>query len=415
MEESYKSNLQSKSTHEMRYEDLVRILSSFPTEVIEEICSKAKMLRESLHQEQLSVTSHTDAEADMASNDFVDNANLQTSTENEIYLMKSQSFDYSQETSTVTRDRNNSEEGEAVEKIQEDTSELEALYLETQQEAFDEFVKPNFPIQRLPQNAFCREWLLKHAECCLKGSLLEHSDNNQVVQVSNQNSMALPNIESDDNTHGTKNTVDEECDTQEKMQEDAFELPALYLEIQQSPEDFIRQNFPITVSICDKQQVFGNSEESNKIRKDEINSDEGETSENIQDVYTMKEDTDQNSSHGSSDLQISTEIPLPSTKSSDNSLQIMNVIGDEVETLEILQEDTSPLQALHLENQKGAFDESAKPKRRSKTKTCPAAREVPVMAAIASRGMKLRRTGRDDRRDRVVLVPQDQNTRDETT
>ncbi|GBN08979.1 hypothetical protein AVEN_93244-1, partial [Araneus ventricosus] len=84
----------------------------------------------------------------------------------------------------------------------------------------------------------------------------------------------------------------------------------------------------------------------------------------------MKEDTVQNSSHGSSDLQISTEIPLPSTKSSDNSLEIMNVVADEGETLEILQEDTSPLQALHLENQKGAFDESAKPKRRSKTKTC---------------------------------------------
>ncbi|GBL99004.1 hypothetical protein AVEN_31959-1, partial [Araneus ventricosus] len=280
MEESYKSNLQSKSTDEMRYEDLVRILSSFPTEVIEEICSKAKMLRESLHQEQLSVTSHTDAEEDMALNDFVDNANLQTSTENEIYLMKSQSFDYSQETSTVTSDSNHSEEGETVEKIQEDTSELEALYLQTQQEAFDEFVKPNFPIQRLPQNAFCREWLLKHAECCLRGSLLEHSDNNQVVQVSNQNSMSLPNIESDDNPHETKNTDNEECDTQEKMQEDAFELQALYLENQQSPsDDFIRSNIPITVLICDEQKALGNSEESNKIRKDEIDSDEGETLE----------------------------------------------------------------------------------------------------------------------------------------
>ncbi|GBN42790.1 hypothetical protein AVEN_236493-1 [Araneus ventricosus] len=183
--------------------------------------------------------------------------------------------------------------------------------------------------------------------------------------------MSLPTIEPVDNPNETKNTDNAECDTLEKIQEDALELQSLYLENQQSAfDDFIRPNFPITVLICDEQQALGNSEESNKIRKDEIYSDEGETLGNIQDVYTMKEDTVHNSSHSNSDLEISTEIPSPSTKSSDNSLETRNVIGDQVETLEILQEDTSSLQALHLENQKGAFDESAKPKRRSKTKAC---------------------------------------------
>ncbi|GBN42788.1 hypothetical protein AVEN_236492-1 [Araneus ventricosus] len=162
---------------ENSYEDLVKLLSSFPTEVIEEMCSKAKLLRESLHQEQLSVTSDTDAEADKVLNDFVVDTNVKNSAEIEIYLMKAQSFENSQETSTVTSNEMHSDEGETVEKFQEDTSELEALYLDNQQEAFDEFVKPNFPIQRLPINAFCREWLLKHAECCLKGSLLQHSNN----------------------------------------------------------------------------------------------------------------------------------------------------------------------------------------------------------------------------------------------
>ncbi|GBN62286.1 hypothetical protein AVEN_5726-1 [Araneus ventricosus] len=119
-----------------------------------------------------------------------------------------------------------------------------------------------------------------------------------------------------------------------------------------------------------EQRVLDNSKESNKIRNDRIDSYEEEILENIQDVYAMKEDIVQNSSHSNSDLQISTEIPLSSTKSADNSLEMRNAIDDEVETLEILQEDTSALQALHLENPKGAFVESAKPKRRSTTKAC---------------------------------------------
>ncbi|GBN32479.1 hypothetical protein AVEN_220169-1 [Araneus ventricosus] len=355
MDDSYKLNPPSKSMDENSYDDLVKILSSFPTNVIDEICSKAKMLRERLYKVQLSDTFDIDAKADLFLNDFPDDANLHNSDENEICLPHNKSLDYSKEIGITSREEISSDEGEIVENIKEDVSELEALYFENQQEAFDEFVKPNFPIERLPKNAFCREWLLKHAECCLKGSLLEHSDNNKDLQVSNQNSIPLPTIESDDNSHETKNSDEDMTDSVPEHSGNESDLPNL-----------------------NEQRVLDNSKESKKIRNDQIDSYEEETLENIQDVYAMKEETVQNSSHRNSELQISTEIPLSSTKSADNSLEMRNAIDDEVETLEILQEDTSALQALLLENPKGAFVESAKPKRRSTTKACQLKKDAMV-------------------------------------
>ncbi|GBL78191.1 hypothetical protein AVEN_42763-1 [Araneus ventricosus] len=96
-------------------------------------------------------------------------------------MLNNQSFSNSHETNNIIGD-----EVGTVEIIQEDTSALQALYLENQQDAFDEFAKPNFPITRLPSNAYCREWPLKHGECCLKGSMLEHSDKNRDLQNSNE-------------------------------------------------------------------------------------------------------------------------------------------------------------------------------------------------------------------------------------
>ncbi|GBM64381.1 hypothetical protein AVEN_101465-1 [Araneus ventricosus] len=145
------------------------------------------MLRESFDPAELSVTSNTDAKTDMALIDLVDDANSHNSAENYIYMLNNQSFDNSQETSNINSDEIYSDEGETVAKIQEDVSALETLYLENQQNAFEDFIRPNFSITRLPTNAYCREWLLKHEQCCLTDSVLEHSDNKRYFKKSNEN------------------------------------------------------------------------------------------------------------------------------------------------------------------------------------------------------------------------------------
>ncbi|GBN02332.1 hypothetical protein AVEN_30544-1 [Araneus ventricosus] len=347
------------------YEELVKILSSFPPDVIDKICSKAKMLPESFDPAQSPVTSDSDAETDVVLIDLYDD-DSNKSAENGLYLPNKKSFDNSKVTSGTSSEEIHSDEAEIVEMIQEDiytvkedfvqnsspndadlqsssangipfpssksfddlngtsntlndgietaeiiledTSALQALYLINQQEAFDEFIKPNFPIKRLPKNAFCREWLLKHAECCLKGSMLEHSDNQRDFQISNQNDIPSTTIESDDNSHQTKNIVEEECDTVEMIQGD---------------------------------------------------------------VPTLR-DSAQNFLHKNTDLRSSTEneIPLPSSESFDNSHETSGTVGDEVKTVENFQEDTSAVHALYQENQKVSLDEFDKPKRRSPTNAC---------------------------------------------
>ncbi|GBN62287.1 hypothetical protein AVEN_5727-1 [Araneus ventricosus] len=102
MDDSYKLNPPSKSMDENSYDHIVKILSSFPTQAIDEICSKAKMLRERLYQVQLSDTSDIDAEADLVLNDFAADANLHDSDENEICLPHNKSLDYSKETSNTS-------------------------------------------------------------------------------------------------------------------------------------------------------------------------------------------------------------------------------------------------------------------------------------------------------------------------
>ncbi|GBN11158.1 hypothetical protein AVEN_133846-1 [Araneus ventricosus] len=219
MNESYKLNPSSKSMDENSYEDLVLILSSFPKDVIDEICSKAKVLREHFVQ-------------NFSQND----ADLQSSSGNSIPFPSSKSFDNLNETSNTVDDG-----VETAEIILEDTSEVQGLYLKNQQDAFDEFVKPNFPIKKLPRNAFCREWLLKHAECCLKSSMLEHSDNHKEFQISNQNDVPLPTIESDHNSHETKNIDEEDCNTEEKIQAD---VPTM----KHSAQNFLNKNMDLRSS-----------------------------------------------------------------------------------------------------------------------------------------------------------------------
>ncbi|GBM02702.1 hypothetical protein AVEN_156432-1, partial [Araneus ventricosus] len=103
---------------------------------------------------------------DSLQNSLHNNRDLQNATKNDVSLPSSKSSYNSHETSTIIGD-----EVETVEVIQEDTSALQALYLENQQDAFDEFVNTNFPITRLPNNVYCLEWLLKHAECYLRNSV----------------------------------------------------------------------------------------------------------------------------------------------------------------------------------------------------------------------------------------------------
>ncbi|GBN11160.1 hypothetical protein AVEN_133848-1 [Araneus ventricosus] len=263
MAESYKLNPPSKSMDGNSYEDIVTILSSFPTDVIDKICSKAKMLRESFDPAQSSVPSDSDAEVDLVMNDFVDDVNLHNSNENEICLPDNKSLDISKEASNTSNEEIHSDEGRIVEEIQEDVSELEALYLEMQHSRFYQ-------------------------------------------------------------TELSFNKITLKCVLPEKG-------------------------------------------------KDDIDSDEGLTSENIQnDAYTLKEDSVQNSSQNDTDVQSSSanEIPLPISESFDNSHKTSNVVGDEVETVENFQEVTSALQDIYQENQKVSVNEIVRPKRRSPTKAC---------------------------------------------
>ncbi|GBN98835.1 hypothetical protein AVEN_219929-1 [Araneus ventricosus] len=318
MAESYKLNPPSKSMDGNSYEDIVTILSSFPTDVIDKICSKAKMLRESFDPAQSSFPFDSDAEADLVMNDFVDDVNLHNSNENEICLPDNKSLDNSKEASNTSSEEIHSDEGEIVEEIQEDVSELEALYLEMQQSAFQDFIRPNFALTRLPTNAYCREWLLKHAECCLTDSIFDHTGIKMDLQKPNENEFR-------------------------------------------------------GVSESAEQRIFDNSQESSEKGKDEIVFDEGLTSENIlDDAYTVKEDSVQNSSPNDTDLQSSSanDKPLPISESFDNSHVTSNIVGDEVETVEIVQEDTSALQTLYQENQNVSLDEIVRPKRRSPKKAC---------------------------------------------
>ncbi|GBN85485.1 hypothetical protein AVEN_102170-1 [Araneus ventricosus] len=345
MAESYKLIPPSKSMDGNSYEDIVTILSSFPTDVIDKICSKAKMLRESFDPAQSSVASDSDAEADFVLNYFVDDVNLHNSNENEICLPDNKSLDISKEASNTSSEEIHSDEGEILEKIQEDISELEALYLEIQQSAFHDFIRPNVPLTKLPSNAYCREWLLKHAECCLRDSIFDHSGIKMDLQKPNENEFR-------------------------------------------------------GVSESAEQRIFDNSQESSEKGKDEIVFDEGLTSENIRtDAYTVKEDSLQNSLPNDTDLQSSSanDIPLPISESFHTSQESRNIVGGEVKTMEIFQEVTSALQGLYQENQKVSFDENVRPKTRSPTKTCRTLLSKNVFCCLRSSVLEHSDDNRDEK------------------
>ncbi|GBO44368.1 hypothetical protein AVEN_240153-1 [Araneus ventricosus] len=103
--------------------------------------------------------------------------------------------------------------------------------------------------------------------------MLEHSDNHKDFQISNKNDIPLPTIKSDNNSHETKNIDGEDCDIEEKIQDD---VPTL----KDSAQNFLNKN---------------------------------------------------------TDLRSSTEndIPFLNSESFDNSHDTSNIVGDEVETVEI--------------------------------------------------------------------------------
>ncbi|KAF8770217.1 hypothetical protein HNY73_017774 [Argiope bruennichi] len=143
--------------------DLLITMSSFPTDAIEIIPTTENILEENFIPEKMSISPESD-EINYF-NDFNKNNILQNSSHNNILANNMYEVQTHNETVAIS------------EIFPEDISEFENLYRQNQQDAFEEFVKPNFNITRLPINSYWAEWLLKHAQCCIGNWKLDNSDN----------------------------------------------------------------------------------------------------------------------------------------------------------------------------------------------------------------------------------------------
>ncbi|KAF8770220.1 hypothetical protein HNY73_017777 [Argiope bruennichi] len=160
----YKLDLLSKSMDENSLEDLLITMSLFPTDAIEIIPTTENILEENLIPEKISISPESDESPETVLINFNDNNILQNSPHNNI--LANNMYEVQTHNETV----------EISEIFPEDISEFENLYRQNQQDAFEEYVKPNFNITRLPTNSYCAEWLLKHAQCCIGNWKLDNSD-----------------------------------------------------------------------------------------------------------------------------------------------------------------------------------------------------------------------------------------------
>ncbi|KAF8770218.1 hypothetical protein HNY73_017775 [Argiope bruennichi] len=163
----YKLNLLSKRIGENS--DLLMSMSSSLLDAFEIIPATEKILEKNFIPD----SPESDENSEIALIDLNDNNILKNSPHNNILTTNIFENQIHNETAKISE----AFQEDISEAFQEDISEFENTYRQNQQDAFEEFVRPNFNIRRLPNNSYCAEWLLKHAQCCIGNWKLDNSDN----------------------------------------------------------------------------------------------------------------------------------------------------------------------------------------------------------------------------------------------